>query len=102
MNEQLDSPNVSNWFGDISSQPRVVVKPTTVEEIIAVLKNPAKYPSPVRPVGSNHSVTRCTVADGGTQIDMTGFKQIQIGTDTVTAQAGALYIDVARVGARST
>ena len=96
MIEQLDGPTVSNWFGDIHSQPRVVVKPTTVEEIIAVLKNPAKYPSPVRPVGSNHSVTRCTVADGGTQIDMTAFTRIvQIGPDTVTAQAGALYIDVA-------
>jgi hypothetical protein len=96
MNEQL-GPLVSNWFGDIQSQPRVVVKPTTVEEIIAVLKNPGRYPSPVRPVGSNHSVTRCTVADGGTQIDMTGFKQIvQIGPDTMTAQAGVLYIDAAK------
>ena len=96
MTEQL-GPHVRNWFGDIHSQPRVVVKPASVEEIVAVLKNPAKYPSPVRPVGSNHSVTRCTVADGGTQIDMTGFTQIvQIGPDTVTAQAGALYIDVAK------
>src|SRR5262249_60049973 len=50
-----------------------------------------------RPVGSNHSVTRCTVADGGTQIDMTGFNKIvQISADTVTAQAGALYIDVGK------
>jgi hypothetical protein len=95
MNEQR-SPIVKNWFGDIETRPSVVVKPTTVEEIVAVLKNPDKYPSPVRAVGSNHSVTRCTVADGGTQIDMTAFKQIvQIGPDSVTAQAGALYIDVA-------
>lgn len=96
MQEQM-GPRVSNWFGDIQSEPRVVVKPTTVDEIVAVLKNPGRYPSPVRPVGSNHSVTRCTVADGGTQIDMTGFNQIvQIGPDTVTAQGGALYIDVAK------
>lgn len=96
MNEQI-GPKVSNWFGDIHTEPRVVVKPTSVEEIIAVVKNPARYPSPIRPVGSNHSVTRCTVADGGTQIDMTGFNKIvQIGADTVTAQAGALYIDVGK------
>jgi FAD/FMN-containing dehydrogenase len=97
MNEQLDGPKVRNWFGDIHSQPRVVVKPTKVEEIVAVLKNPEKYPSPVRAVGSNHSVTRCTVADGGTLIDMTGLNRIlQIGPDTVTAEGGALYIDVAK------
>ena len=96
MNEQR-GPVVNNWFGDIQTRPRVVVKPTTVEEIVAVLRNPDKYPSPVRAVGSNHSVTRCTVADGGTQIDMTAFtKIVQIGPDTVTAQAGALYIDVAK------
>ncbi len=97
MNEQLNGPKVRNWFGDIHSQPRVVVRPTTVEEIVAVLKNPQKYPSPVRAVGSNHSVTRCAVADGGTVIDMTGLNQIvRIGADSVTAQGGALYINVAK------
>jgi|GEM_PF-204818 len=97
MNEQLDRPKVSNWFGDVLSQPRVVVKPATVEEIVAVLKNPEKYPSPVRAVGSNHSVTRCAVADGGTVIDMTGLNRIlQIGSDSVTVQGGALYIEVAK------
>ena len=53
MNEQLDGPIVRNWFGDIHQRPRVVVKPNRVEEIVAVLKNPEKYPSPIRPVGSN-------------------------------------------------
>lgn len=97
MNEQLDGPKIRNWFGDIHSQPRVVVRPSRVEEIVAVLTNPEKYPSPIRPVGSNHSVTRCAVADGGTVIDMTGFNRIlQIGTDSVTVEAGALYIDVAK------
>lgn len=97
MNEQLDGPRVTSWFGDFYSQPRVLVKPTKVEEIVEVLKNPDKYPSPVRAVGSVHSVTRCTVADGGTMIDMTGLNRIvQIGADTVTVQGGALYIDVAK------
>jgi FAD/FMN-containing dehydrogenase len=97
MDEQLNGPTVTNWFGDIHSQPRVVVKPSSVEEIVEVLKNRDKYPSPVRAVGSNHSVTRCTVAEGGTLIDMTGLNRIvQIGTDIVTAQGGALYIDVSK------
>jgi hypothetical protein len=47
-------------------------------------------------VGSNHSTARCGIAEGGTLIKMAGMNRIlDIGTDTVTAQAGALYIDVA-------
>ena len=42
-------------------------------------------------------MTRCTVADGGTVIDMTGLNRIvQIGPDSVTVEGGALYIDVAK------
>lgn len=86
----------SNWGKTIISHPKIVVKPATVEDLIAILKDVETYPTPVRAIGSNHSTTQCAVADGGTVVDMTGFdKIIEIGTDTVTAQASALYIDVA-------
>jgi FAD/FMN-containing dehydrogenase len=55
---------VTNWFGDIVQHPQVVVEANTVEDIIAVLKDPDKYPSPVRAVGSNHSTSPCGTADG--------------------------------------
>ena len=85
-----------NWGGTIRSQPRVIVKPTTMEELMSIMTDATTYPSPVRAVGSNHSTTRCAVADGGTVVDMTAFNQIlEITSDTVTAQAGALYIDAA-------
>uniref|UniRef100_UPI000B4A4565 FAD-binding oxidoreductase n=1 Tax=Calothrix rhizosoleniae TaxID=888997 RepID=UPI000B4A4565 len=85
-----------NWGGTIISQPKVVVKPQTVEEIIQIMTDTETYPSPVRAVGSNHSTTRCAVANGGTIVDMTAFNKIvHIDTDSVTAQAGTLYIDVA-------
>ena len=85
-----------NWGGTIVSHPSVVVKPTTVDELVAIMTDPETYPAPVRAVGSNHSTTQCAVANGGTVVDMTAFNSIlNIGTDTVTAQAGALYIDVA-------
>jgi len=88
---------VTNWFGDIVSHPQVVVEARTVEDIIAVLKDPQKYPSPVRAVGSNHSTSPCGVADGGTLIKMSAMNQIlNITEDSVTAQGGALYIDVAQ------
>jgi FAD/FMN-containing dehydrogenase len=84
-----------NWIGSIVSRPSVVTRPRNVDDIVAVLKDTQKYPSPVRAMGSTHSTTRCTVADGGTVLDMTGLNQIkEITRDTVTAEAGALYIDV--------
>jgi FAD/FMN-containing dehydrogenase len=86
---------VHNWFGSITSSPRVVVEVNTVEEIVAIAKDPQRYPSPVRAVGSNHSTTECGVAEGGTLIVMRNMDRIlEIRDDTVTAQAGALYLDV--------
>jgi FAD/FMN-containing dehydrogenase len=88
---------VTNWFGDLVSHPKVVVEANSTDEIISILKTPAKYPSPVRAVGSNHSTGRCTVADGGTVIKMSKMSRIlSITADTVTAEAGALYIDIAQ------
>ena len=86
---------VHNWFGSITSSPHVVVEAHSVDEIVAVVKDHERYPSPVRAVGSNHSTTPCGVAEGGTLIVMRNMDRIlEIRDDTVTAQAGALYIDV--------
>lgn len=87
---------VTNWFGDIVSHPQVVVEASSVAEISAILKDPVKYPSPVRAVGSSHSTTPCGIADGGTLIKMLGMDKIVSITDqSVTAQAGAIYYDIA-------
>jgi FAD/FMN-containing dehydrogenase len=88
---------VANWFGDLVSYPKVVVEPDSTDDIIAILKDPAKYPSPVRAIGSNHSTARCGAADGGTVIRMSKMNRIlSITADAVTAEAGALYIDIAQ------
>ena len=87
---------VENWERSRTTHPRVVAYPTRVEDIVQILTRPDCYPSPVRAIGSTHSTTGCGVADGGTLVDMTGMcRIIGIGNDTVTAEAGALYIDVA-------
>lgn len=92
----MASLEVTNWFGDLVSHPQVLVEANSVDDIIAVLKNPAKYPSPVRAVGSNHSTSPCGAADGGTLIKMGNMNRIlSITGDSVTAQAGAHYIDIA-------
>jgi len=87
---------VTNWFGNIVSHPQVVVEASSTEEIITVLRDPAKYPSPVRAIGSNHSTAPCGIADGGTLIKMTNLNKIvSITEQSVTAQAGAIYYDIA-------
>jgi FAD/FMN-containing dehydrogenase len=93
----MATPEITNWFGDVVTHPQVVVEPQSTDEIIAILKDPAKYPSPVRAIGSNHSTTRCGVADGGTIVRMSKMSRIlSITADKVTAEAGAIYIDIAK------
>jgi FAD/FMN-containing dehydrogenase len=88
---------VTNWFGDLVSHPAVIVDANSVDDIVGVMKDPVKYPSPVRAVGSNHSTTLCGVAEGGTLIRMKMNRVLEIGTDTVRVEAGARYRDIAQV-----
>ncbi len=86
-----------NWFGDIRFHPAVVVRPTSEAELVSIVKDTTNYPSPARAAGSNHSTTRCVVSEPGTKVDMRGMNRIvQIASDRVVVQAGALYIDVAK------
>jgi len=88
---------ICGWTGRFTFEPNVVVQPQSVEEIAAVLTDKDHYPSPVRAVGSNHSVVPCAGPDNGTLVDMTKMDRIiEIGHDYVMAEAGALYIDVAK------
>lgn len=95
--QEMGNQQVRNWFGSIVSFPSVVTEAENVQDIIAIVQDTEKYPSPIRAVGSNHSTTPCGVADNGTLVRMRKMNRIlDIGTDTVTAEAGALYIDVAK------
>jgi len=87
---------VTNWFGDLVSHPSVIVDANSVDDIVAVMKDPVKYPSPVRAVGSNHSTAPCGVADGGTLIRMKMNQILSIGPDSLTVQAGAVHLDMAK------
>ena len=88
---------VANWFGDVIAKPKVLVEAQSANDIVRILKNPAKYPSPVRAFGSNHSTAPCSAADGGTMIRMRGMNRIlEVTEDSVTVEAGAILIDVAQ------
>lgn len=89
---------LTNYDGSIVSTPQQVARPSNVAELQAILKQMDKYPSPVRAMGSNHSLTPCA-ATPGTVIDMRGMNKI-ISIDknamTLTAQGGLQMIEANR------
>jgi len=88
---------VSSYDGSIVSTPQELVRPESVEELQTILKQRDRYPSPVRAMGSFHSLTPCA-ASPGTIVDMKGLDKV-ISVDakamTFTAQAGMQMIDAA-------
>jgi len=88
---------ITNYDGGIATSPQAVVTPVTVAELQAVLRDSERYPSPVRAMGSFHSLTPCP-SSTGTVIRMSGLRGIlSIDTQglTVTAQAGIQLADAA-------
>ena len=86
---------IVNYDGSIAMTPQQVVRPTTVAEIQEVLRDTAKYPAPVRAMGSCHSLTPCFATDG-TIIDMRGMNrvvQIDTSNNTFTAEAGLQIVE---------
>jgi FAD/FMN-containing dehydrogenase len=88
---------LTSYDGGVVSTPQKLVRPRTVEELQMVLRDRERFPSPVRPMGSFHSLTPCT-ASAGTVVDMKGLRAI-IAVDTegmtITAQAGIQHVDAA-------
>lgn len=90
---------VHNWKRAISYRANSVERVASVEDIVAIVRDAARYPSPVRVKGSHHSTTECVVAEGGTVIDMSAMNQIieiDAEASTIRMQAGELHIDAAR------
>lgn len=75
----------------------VTVRPKSSEDIVEVLSDRKRFPSPVRAIGSNSSVSRCNAVQEGTVMDMTRMNRIlQIRTRSVKVQAGLRLRDLAR------
>jgi FAD/FMN-containing dehydrogenase len=87
--------SLTNYDGSITTTPEQLVYPETVAEIQAVLKDRTRYPSPVRAMGSHHSLTPCAASDGTivNMSRMTRILQIDEARHTITAEAGLQYID---------
>ncbi len=90
---------LQNWKREITYYAHSVECAHSVDDIVRIVKDTQRYPSPVRGKGSHHSTTDCVVAEGGTVIDVTRMNRI-LNIDrqakTVTMQPGVLHIDLAR------
>src|SRR3982751_6319016 len=88
---------VTNYDGSLASTPKRLVRPDTVEQLQHILRHRDEYPSPVRAMGSYHSLTPC-VSSPGTIVDMRAFNRV-VAIDprgmTFTAQAGLEMIEAA-------
>ena len=88
---------ITNYDGGIATSPQVVITPETVAELQAILRDSERYPSPVRAMGSFHSLTPWP-ASTGTVVRMSGMTRI-LAVDrqglTVTAEAGIQLADAA-------
>lgn len=90
----------TNWEESIDLHAAKVTFPCSASEVSTILANTQQYPSPVRAAGSRHTTTHCGVTDRGTLMIMRKMnKVIEINTaqQTITVEAGAIYIDVARM-----
>lgn len=96
----MPETTVTNWFGDIASHPQVVVDANSVQDIVHILTSPDKFPSPVRAAGSSHSTTACGTADGGTLVRMKMNRILNVTSDSLTVEAGAIHIDMAQALAK--
>jgi len=78
--------------------PAMNIQVTSPTEILQVLMDPKRYPSPVRPIGSGSSTTRCVTANGGTQLDLSTMNRVlKIDGDTATVQPGISLPELAEV-----
>jgi hypothetical protein len=90
--------SIANYDGSITATPRELVYPETVEELQSVLRDRVRYPSPVRAMGSHHSLTPCACSDG-TVVNLSRMNrviEIDRVNQTLTAQAGLQFIDASK------
>ena len=87
---------IKSWDSTWTYHPRVRVTPESVEDIVEIIVDQVRFPTPVRPAGSMHSTARMNGDEGGTMVDMKAMNRILHFTDdTVTVEAGVTHMELA-------
>jgi hypothetical protein len=84
----MSAPALRSWNAADYSYPTTIVRPRNVDELIAVVKDRTRYPSPLRVAGHRHSMTPC-FATTGTQVLLEHFNDIRVDVDAGTVTVGA-------------
>jgi hypothetical protein len=93
-----------NWYGDIQCFESEPVRPRSESELIQIVRDIGRFPSPIRPMGSRHSVTPCMSARApsgdrwGTAVDMREFRgpmRVDREAGTVSVPAGLTFFEAA-------
>jgi FAD/FMN-containing dehydrogenase len=90
---------LANYDGSVVTSPQKVVRPESVEELQAILRDAEQFPAPVRAMGRYHSLTPCA-SSSGTIVIMSGLDRIvHLDTDNMrlTAQAGLQLVEAAEI-----
>lgn len=83
-----------NWGLSQATTPAVYAEPVSYADVQAIVRDTARFPTPVSPVGSMASVTRTLVNDGGTLVclkkldEVIGVERDALGRQVVRVQAG--------------
>jgi L-gulonolactone oxidase len=88
-----ENTTINSWDQTWTYRPKVLATPQNVGGLVEIMKDKARYPSPVRPAGSMHSTARMNGDDeGGTMVDMKAMNRIlRFGEDTATVEAGVSH-----------
>src|SRR5215475_9677015 len=99
MREERINRKIANYDGSVVMAPQKVARPESVEELQNILRDTERFPSPVRAMGSCHSLTPCA-SSSGTIVSMSALTKVQnIDTRemTMTAQGGLQLVEAAAV-----
>jgi FAD/FMN-containing dehydrogenase len=89
-----DGRTFTNWGLSRSTRPAVYLEPVSYADVQAAVRDDKRFPSPIHPVGSMHSVTSTIVNDGGTLLctrkldEVIGLEHDPTGRQVVRVQAG--------------
>jgi L-gulonolactone oxidase len=77
-----------SWNSADFSYPTKIANPRNLQELVDVVRDQDKYPSPLRVAAHRHSMTPCFATDG-TQVLMKHFNDIGVDVEARTVTVGA-------------
>jgi hypothetical protein len=86
---------IRNWNGCATWEPAEAVTPSDKAELQKIIRDTNKYASPVRPMGSGHSLNECATT-AGTTVHMNHFREIgEPANGVITVGGGARLVEIA-------